>query len=95
MHGALALLYLITATPPRPAPLLPVCITYRFRRPCTTAALNATDVNEESIRRMESRAPSDDMEAVIAKTSAKDLQDNVKAGFLQKRSMYKHEWKSR
>jgi len=58
-------------------------------------ALNATDVNEESLRRMDSRAPSEDMDAVIAKTDAKDLQDNVKAGFLQKRSIYKHEWKSR
>ena len=70
-------------------------LTPPLRRVCTTIALNATDVNEESIRRMESRAPSDDMEAAIAKTSAKDLQDNVRAGFLQKRSMYKHVWKSR
>ena len=44
---------------------------------------------------MQSRAPSDDMEAILAKTNAKDLQDNDKAGFLQKRSMYKHAWKSR
>jgi len=58
-------------------------------------ALSATDVNEESLRRMQSRAPSDDMEAILAKTNAKDLQDNDKAGFLQKRSMYKHAWKSR
>ena len=44
---------------------------------------------------MESRAPSDDMNAAIAKIDTKDLQNNVKAGFLLKRSMYKHEWKSR